>query len=155
MRVRITPALAYAHGHVENVLIRIGCNPPSPRRPDGIVEMDLTEAQIQQFQLIGNAHHVERLPEGANGEPAAAAPIVIPTPAETNIVCPVCNQVGYTIAHDGTPIPDVIRAECGNCGALLMIGVDPSKGGERFVMMSEAKTQTAPLPPVADQQKKK
>ena len=55
MRIRITPAYGYVHGHIETLLIRLGITPPA-RRPDGIVEMDMSEAQIGAFQLTGNAH---------------------------------------------------------------------------------------------------
>ena len=62
MRVRITPATAYSHGHIEKTLVQCGITPP-PSRADGVVEMELSEYQLSQFQLRGDAHHVERLPD--------------------------------------------------------------------------------------------
>jgi hypothetical protein len=102
--------------------------------------MDLTEAQITSFQLIGNAHHVERLPDGPIEAPAAApAPAPVPVPT---VKCPLC-QSGVAIAPGS---PDVFGTDCGNCGAHLLIGTDASKGGERFIMASEPGTKTSPLP---------
>ena len=88
MTVRITPALGYAHGHIETLLIQLGINPPTPRRADGLVIMDLSEAQVAAFQLKGNAHRIERLPD-APVEAAAApqAPVIeMPKPVEHSSV---------------------------------------------------------------------
>jgi len=85
MKVRITPAGGYAHGHIETLLIQLGITPP-PRHPEGIVEMELTQAQVDAFQLKGGAHRVQILPE--------PTPIVLPPQA----VAPV--------THAPVPIPD-------------------------------------------------
>ena len=71
MRVRITPATAYSHGHIEKTLVQCGITPP-PSRADGVVELELSEYQLSQFQLRGGAHHVERLPDVV--APAEVAP---------------------------------------------------------------------------------
>lgn len=63
MKVKLTPARAYAHGHIETLLGQIGVAPPVPRRPDGIVIVEMTEQQLATFQLKGGAHGVERIKE--------------------------------------------------------------------------------------------
>ena len=82
MRVRISPAGGYAHGHIETLLIQLGIAPPSPRDPDGIVVMELTQAQLDAFSLRGGAHRVEILPE-------LPAPIVLPPETAVAPVPPV------------------------------------------------------------------
>lgn len=81
MKVRITPAGGYAHGHIETVLIQIGITPP-PRQPDGVVEMELSQSQLDTFRLRGGAHRVDIVPD----EPV---PVVVPSdpaPAATEEV---------------------------------------------------------------------
>ncbi len=81
MRVRITPARAYAHGHIETLLIQMGVTPPSPRSKDGTVEVELSEQQLATFQLRGSAHKVERrLPDAATS-PAPPPPAPVPQAA--------------------------------------------------------------------------
>ena len=92
MKVRISPAGGYAHGHIETLLIQLGITPPA-RQPDGIVEMELTQQQLDSFRLRGGAHKVEILPEtptpivvppaaGAPVPAVPAAPVVPIAPAE-------------------------------------------------------------------------
>lgn len=81
MRVRITSARAYAHGHIETLLIQMGVTPPSPRSKDGTVEVELSEQQLATFQLRGSAHKVERrLPDAATS-PAPPPPAPVPQAA--------------------------------------------------------------------------
>lgn len=82
MRVRITSARAYAHGHIETLLIQMGVTPPSPRSKDGTVEVELSEQQLATFQLRGSAHKVERLPDAATSpSPPPPAPVPQAAPA--------------------------------------------------------------------------
>lgn len=129
MKVRITPARGYAHGHIETLLIQIGITPPAPRHPEGLVIMDLTEAQIATFQLKGNAHRVERLPEAEAAGVASAAPAPDPTPAPVSIPapnaafvslqCPICDGE-FNVATAMLP-QGAVTIDCVRCGALLML----------------------------------
>lgn len=87
MKVRITPAGGYAHGHIETLLIQLGITPP-PRHPDGIVEMELTQGQLDMFSLRGGAHKVEKLPD-----PVAVIP---PPEVATNL---------YNFPYPTVPLP--------------------------------------------------
>ena len=130
--VRITPALGYAHGHIESLLIQMGLNVPSPRRPDGIVQMEMSEAQIATFQLRGNAHRVERL-NGADLQApsaeaaAAAAPAGSPAPAAVpevespfiTLACPIC---GREVNLVRAMMPGgAAELDCSECGGHLII----------------------------------
>ncbi len=82
MRVKILPARAYAHGHIETLLIQMGVTPPSPRSKDGTVEVELSEQQLATFQLRGSAHKLERLPDAATSpSPPPPAPVPQAAPA--------------------------------------------------------------------------
>jgi hypothetical protein len=123
-RVRISPALGYAHGHIDSLLIQDGITPPTPRRPDGIVEMDLTEAQVARFQLRGNAHRIQWLTDGQPAEqtpaPAEAAPAAIEADsAFVTLQCPFCgrefNLIKALVSGGST------GTECLNCLAKMQI----------------------------------
>lgn len=58
MKIRVTPAYGYAHGHAEKVLIATGVRDVSTD-PDGTVNATVTEQQLETFQLRGVAHKVE------------------------------------------------------------------------------------------------
>ena len=146
MKVRIHPAMAYAHGHIENVLIQIGITPPV-RRPDGVVEIDLSEAQITQFQLRGNAHRVERVQEGTQSPavavpPAApaAAPVAAPAaekPTFATVVCPWCakdNNIVIALA----PAGGTFELGCSHCGKPILV----NRIGDVFEV-----EKPAPIPP--------
>ena len=126
MRVRIIPAHGYVHGHAENLLLQQGIAVPV-RRPDGIVEVDLTEQQIATFQLKGNAHRLERLAEGDVSAPAAApvpqaaaapvAPVV--ESAFVTLECPLCHSE-FNLVKMLAPGGNV-ETNCSQCGAFLTI----------------------------------
>jgi len=128
--VRITPALGYAHGHIESLLIQMGLNVPSPRRPDGIVQMEMSEAQIATFQLRGNAHRVERLhgeETQAPTEAPAPAPAGSPAPAAVpevespfiTLACPICGRE-VNLVRAMMPGGNA-ELDCSECGAHLII----------------------------------
>jgi len=126
MLVRITPALGYAHGHIETLLIQMGLTVP-PRRPDGVVEIEMSEAQIERFQLRGNAHKLERI---ATGEITSMWPVEAPPPpapvappaAESlfvSLACPACGNdfnLVKALAPNGS-----VETNCAKCGANLTI----------------------------------
>jgi hypothetical protein len=86
--------------------------------------MDLSEAQIAAFQLKGNAHRIERLPD-APVEAAAAAPqapvIEMPKPPSdlVTMACPICKQEFHIVramAPDGNA-----EVVCSQCNAKLTV----------------------------------
>lgn len=58
MKIRVTPAYGYAHGHAERVLVAAGASSISTDQ-DGIVTAEVTPQQFETFQLRGVAHKVE------------------------------------------------------------------------------------------------
>ena len=64
MKIKVTPAYGYAHGHAEKILIAIGASSICTD-PDGIVTAEVTPQQFEMFQLRGVAHRAEVLPEPA------------------------------------------------------------------------------------------
>jgi hypothetical protein len=75
MKIKVTPAYGYAHGHAEKILIAIGASSISTD-PDGIVTAEVTPQQFEMFQLRGVAHRAEVLPE-------FTAPVPPPIPQPT------------------------------------------------------------------------
>ena len=62
MKIRVTPAYGYAHGHAERVLVAAGASSISTDQ-DGIVTAEVTPQQFDTFQLRGVAHKAEVLPD--------------------------------------------------------------------------------------------
>ena len=60
MKIKVTPAYGYAHGHAEKVLIALGASSISTD-PDGIVTAEVSAQQLEAFQLRGVAHKLEVL----------------------------------------------------------------------------------------------
>jgi predicted nucleic acid-binding Zn ribbon protein len=125
MKIRITPAHGYVHGHIETLLIRQGITPPA-RRPDGIVELDMSEAQIAAFRLTGNAHKIERLADSEAPAPVAEAPAPPPAPAPAAdspfvaLTCPVCANE-FNLVKAMLPGGSSVVMNCSKCGAQLTV----------------------------------
>ena len=127
MRIRITPAYGYVHGHIETLLIRPGITPPA-RSPDGIVELEMSEAQVATFQLTGNAHRIERLADSEAAAPVAEAPAppapAPPAPAVDSpfvaLTCPVCRNE-FNLVKAMLPGGSSVEMNCSKCGAQLTV----------------------------------
>jgi len=129
MKIRITPAYGYVHGHIETLLIRQGITPPA-RRPDGIVELEMSEAQVATFQLTGNAHKIERLADSEAPAPVAEAPAPSPAPAPAAapvadspfvaLTCPVCANE-FNLVKAMLPGGSSVVMNCSKCGAQLTV----------------------------------
>lgn len=124
MKIRITPAQwGYIHGHIEQTLSEMGVTPP-PRRPDGVVEMELSQLQIDAFQRRGSAHRLEILPDDPPPAPAPPAP---PTFEEA---------FAQAITTPELPIPEALRP---NHGAFK-----PAPGVFETPVISEAEKRAYP-----------
>ena len=74
MKIRVTPAYGYSHGHAERVLVAAGASSISTDQ-DGIVTAEVTPQQFETFQLRGVAHKAEVLPD-APAMPAIPQPTI-------------------------------------------------------------------------------
>ena len=149
MKVRITPAVAYAHGHIEKTLLEIGVRHPAPR-PDGIVEMELTPLQLSQFQLRGGAHKVEIIPEEVVAPAALALETNrLPTIAEMMAFVSCDEEVAELLVDRKKLIlsgmtPEDAELELG--GKDVLDRLYPLMPADHWVM--QAGSNVAPTPPV-------
>jgi len=137
MKIKVTPAYGYAHGHAEKILIAIGASSICTD-PDGIVTAEVTPQQFEMFQLRGVAHRAEVLPDPSAIPPGPPAltlekDSVGRTEEFQTLTCPAC-EYAFQVLHDGTP-RDVFEIPCEKCGATLTIDQKPN--GDFVIAKSE------------------
>ena len=80
MKIKVTQSPLYAHGHALRLLGQVGAT-IRKSDPEGDIEAEATQYQVDQFQLRGMAHHIEVIPEAPPTPPAPVTPreVYVPT----------------------------------------------------------------------------